>query len=172
MSSKQKIVAGIALLAVVVGVAVFALRSPAQTEPEQGVLQSATPPTGQPQSVTAQASSNTTVAAQTAAMVHPEDAIVSEPDSDSETPDSNKPSPEIVNAIREIKKPAPDEGKVTTLPDGSQTLNLGNRYLSVPVATRGKDGKLHVDYHGERYARDNEKTIQQQSITSSTEKQP
>lgn len=58
-------------------------------------------------------------------------------------------APETIEAIREIRKPAPGEGEVTDMPDGSKRLNLGNRYMSVPVATVGPDGKVRVNYHGE-----------------------
>lgn len=61
------------------------------------------------------------------------------------------PSAETIQAIRDIKKPVEGEGQVTEYPDGSTKVNLGNRYQSVPVATVGKDGKVHVDYHGEKY---------------------
>jgi hypothetical protein len=62
-----------------------------------------------------------------------------------------KPSQATIDAIREIRKPAPNEGQVITHPDGTVEANLGNRFRSVPVATIGKDGKVHVDYHGEKY---------------------
>lgn len=92
------------------------------------------------------------------ALARPEDAIVSEPDDESsDETAAEKPSPKVIAAIREIKKPTADEGKVTSMPDGSKKLSLGNRYMSVPVATRGKDGKVHVDYHGEHYAQDEKK---------------
>jgi len=65
-----------------------------------------------------------------------------------------KPSPEVVDAIREMKKPSADEGRVISHADGTREVNLGNRFISVPVATVGKDGKVHVDYHGEKYAAD------------------
>lgn len=60
-----------------------------------------------------------------------------------------KLSPAVIEAIREIRKPAPGEGQVIEHPDGTLEMNLGHRYRSVPVATVDKDGKLHVDYHGE-----------------------
>lgn len=65
--------------------------------------------------------------------------------------DAARPSPESIQAIRELKKPAEGEGQVTEHPDGSASIKLGNRYRSVPVATIGEDGKVHVDYHGEKY---------------------
>jgi hypothetical protein len=83
------------------------------------------------------------------ARVHPEDALVSEPYDE-------KPSSKVIEAVREIKKTTPDEGTVTINPDGSEKLSLGNRYISVPVATVGKDGKVHVDYHGEKYGQKQE----------------
>ena len=67
------------------------------------------------------------------------------------------PSPAIVDAIREMKKPTPDEGQMIQNPDGSMKLKLGNRLQSVPVATIGKDGKVHVDYHGEKYLQEQQK---------------
>jgi hypothetical protein len=66
------------------------------------------------------------------------------------------PSPEIINAIRDMKKPTPNEGQMIQNPDGSVKVNLGNRFQSVPIATIGKDGKVHVDYHGEKYVQDNQ----------------
>ncbi|MEZ5493738.1 MAG: hypothetical protein R3E61_03890 [Pseudomonadales bacterium] len=86
-----------------------------------------------------------------AAMQRPEDAIVAEPDDNSTEADQAKPSPEVIAGIRELKKPTADEGEVTINPDGSQKISLGNRYKSVPVATRDKDGKVRVNYHGEGY---------------------
>ena len=98
-----------------------------------------------------------------AAMVHPEDVIVVEPDDAEASNDENndgekdhdrsaiRPSQKVIDAIREAKKPTPDEGQVTVNPDGSEKLSLGNRYMSAPVATVDKDGKVHVDYHGEKY---------------------
>lgn len=85
------------------------------------------------------------------AIQRPEDAIVAEPDDNSTEADQAKPSPEVITGIRELKKPTADEGEVTTNPDGSQKISLGNRYQSVPVATRDKDGKVRVNYHGEGY---------------------
>lgn len=63
-------------------------------------------------------------------------------------------SPAVVHAIQAIRQPAEGEGQVTVHPDGSKELKLGNRYRSVPVATVGKDGKVHVDYHGEAHVPD------------------
>ena len=65
--------------------------------------------------------------------------------------DMPPPAPETVEAIRKLREPTPTQGQVTTLPDGSKKLDLGNSAMSVPVATVGKDGKVHVDYHGEKY---------------------
>lgn len=62
-----------------------------------------------------------------------------------------KPSQETIDAIREIRKPVEGEGQVIQHADGAYEMKLGNRYQSVPVATVGKDGKVHVDYHGEKY---------------------
>jgi hypothetical protein len=82
-------------------------------------------------------------------------AIESEPtDADAAPNDAVKPSPAVIQAIREARKPVPGEGEVITNSDGSKKVNLGNRYMSAPVATIGKDGKVHVDYHGEKYAED------------------
>lgn len=75
------------------------------------------------------------------------------------------PSPAIVDAIREMKKPTPDEGQMIQNPDGSMKLKLGNRLQSVPVATIGKDGKVHVDYHGEKYLQDDKKPEEQKQET-------
>jgi hypothetical protein len=58
-------------------------------------------------------------------------------------------SPEVVEAIREIRKPEPGDGQVIEHSDGSAEMKAGNRFRSVPVATIGKDGKVQVDYHGE-----------------------
>jgi hypothetical protein len=77
---------------------------------------------------------------------------------DQETP---KPSPEVVSAIREMKKPSSDEGRVINHADGTREVSLGNRFMSVPVATVGKDGKVHVDYHGEKYATEPKTETQQ-----------
>ncbi len=67
------------------------------------------------------------------------------------------PSQATIDAIREMKKPTPDEGKMTENPDGSVKVDLGNRFKSVPIATIGKDGKVHVDYHGEKYLQEQQK---------------
>jgi len=120
------------------------LASSSQTHSEQANVTPASP-----QPMAAASSTSEPV------IVHPEDAIVPEPDNDSgDDATVEKPSPQMIEAIREMKKPTSDEGKVTINPDGSQKLSLGNRYMSVPVATRGKDGTVHVNYHGERYAKD------------------
>lgn len=107
-------------------------------------------------SATPAAAETSSEASSDAAMVRPEDAIVAEPvdnsvDDNHAVTDAAKPSPEVLAGIREMKKPTADEGKVTVHADGSQSASLGNRYKSVPVATRDKDGKLHVNYHGEEY---------------------
>jgi hypothetical protein len=87
--------------------------------------------------------------------------------------DAVKPSAEIIQAIRDIKKPAEGEGQVTEYPDGSVGINLGNRYHSVPVATIGKDGKLHVDYHGEKYLQeDNQQEIKKPDVQKIEVKNP
>ena len=67
------------------------------------------------------------------------------------------PSQATIDAIREMKKPTADEGQTIQYPDGSTEIKLGNRFQSVPVATVGKDGKVHVDYHGEKYLQDEKK---------------
>lgn len=74
-----------------------------------------------------------------------------------------KPSQATIDAIREIRKPAPNEGQVVENPDGSAKVELGNRFMSVPVATIGKDGKVQVDYHGEKYAPEVQKTEEQKT---------
>ncbi|HNE26715.1 MAG TPA: hypothetical protein PLH12_06215 [Pseudomonadales bacterium] len=130
---------------------------------EQRVSEPVSPVAAQPPS---SESSNTVVStvqqatvpssAPESVLARPEDAIVSEPDDESSDESSDeaaveKPSPKVIAVIREIKKPTPDEGKVTSNPDGSYKMSLGNRYMSVPVATRGQDGKVHVNYHGEKF---------------------
>jgi hypothetical protein len=75
------------------------------------------------------------------------------------------PSQATIDAIREMKKPMPNEGQVTQNPDGSVKINLGNRFQSVPIATIGKDGKVHVDYHGEKYLQDDKKPEEQKQET-------
>ncbi|HNN86498.1 MAG TPA: hypothetical protein PKK14_03180 [Pseudomonadales bacterium] len=126
---------------------------------EQRVSEPVSPVAAQPPS---SESSNTVVStvqqatvpssAPESVLARPEDAIVSEPDDESSDEAAvEKPSPKVIAVIREIKKPTPDEGKVTSNPDGSYKMSLGNRYMSVPVATRGQDGKVHVNYHGEKF---------------------
>lgn len=91
---------------------------------------------------------------------------VTEPDVDEK---AVTPSAETINAVREIRKPADGEGQVTKHPDGSASVNLGNRYLSVPVATVGKDGKVNVEYHGEKYV---QPEAQQPEVQQSEVQQP
>lgn len=107
--------------------------------------------------------------ANSAVVTQPVDAIVAEPEAEVMPQEPHheaqpQPSPAVVKAIAEAKRPAPGEGAVTTYPDGSQSINLGNRYLSAPVATVGKDGKVHVDYHGEKYVQEKPATKQDADI--------
>ncbi|HSC76166.1 MAG TPA: hypothetical protein VLB90_08025 [Pseudomonadales bacterium] len=80
---------------------------------------------------------------------------VTEPDEESHDEQAVAPSAETINAIREMRKPVEGEGQVIQHADGSSEMKLGNRYQSVAVATIGKDGKVHVEYHGEKYVQDN-----------------
>ena len=157
-----KQIAGVFVI-LLIGVAVIGLIAwrfavPESSAPQDGALL-------QPVVTTAQ-----TGAAQNSAAVAPVVAPVTEPvaapvaesakesaedlhDHDEQT---EPPSQATIDAIREIKKPTPDEGQVIQNPDGSMKLKLGNRLQSVPIATIGKDGKVHVDYHGEKYLQDNQ----------------
>lgn len=91
---------------------------------------------------------------------------VTEPSADEQ---AVRPSAETINAVREIRKPAEGEGQVTEYPDGSASVNLGNRYQSVPVATVGKDGKVNVEYHGEKYL---QPEVQQPEVKKTETHQP
>jgi hypothetical protein len=82
------------------------------------------------------------------------------------------PSAETINAIREIRKPVAGEGQVTQLPDGSSRLNLGNSARSVPVATIGKDGKVHVEYHGEKYLQEPDAEVKKTEVQKQETQQP
>lgn len=62
---------------------------------------------------------------------------------------AGKLSPAAIEAIREMRQPAPGEGQVIEHPDGTLEMSLDRRYRAVPVATLGEDGSVHVDYHGE-----------------------
>ena len=162
MNNPRQIAMGVAvLLAVGLAVAWFNRQSvpapaalPAAAAPEplpSGAVSNA------PQPATAQA------APATAVQVSPDEGeatpeFVTEPVTEPAAEDlhdhgeqDTKPSQATIDAIREIRKPAPNEGQVITHPDGTVEANLGNRFRSVPVATIGKDGKVHVDYHGEKY---------------------
>jgi len=74
--------------------------------------------------------------------------IKSLPD-DKEAHSTVKPSPEIIEAIKELRKPAAGDDEEIHHADGSVEIKLGNRFSSVPIATTGSDGKVHIDYHGE-----------------------
>jgi hypothetical protein len=83
------------------------------------------------------------------------DAKKTNPLQDDDAPHSTvKLPPEIIKAIEELRKPAPGDGEEIHHADGSVEIKLGNRYSSVPIATTGTDGKVHVDYHGEAYVTD------------------
>lgn len=156
-----------AVMALGAAIAMF-LRSEPEPEPESIMLPSVQTPAQQHNTVasTAVDTAAATVPSHQSAETNTEKnteektmdavaAIESEPTDDDAAPnDAVKPSPAVIQAIREARKPVPGEGEVITNSDGSKKVNLGNRYMSAPVATIGKDGKVHVDYHGEKYAED------------------
>lgn len=159
MKSLKQIAGVFALLllgAAVIGLAVWRFATP---ESEQATLPQ---PVVSGAAQTSVSPNNVAVGAPVAPVVAPVTDPVATPvaesveDSHDHDEQAVEPSQETINAIREIKKPTPDVGQVIQNPDGSVKAKIGNRFQSVPIATIGKDGKVHVDYHGEKYIQDNQ----------------
>ncbi len=172
MKSLKQIAGVFALLllgAAVIGLAVWRFATPEseQATLPQPVVSGAAQTSASPNNVAVGAPVAPVVAPVTDPVAAPvaESAQESAEDLHDHDEQMEPPSQATIDAIREIKKPTPDEGQVTQNPDGSVKINLGNRFQSVPIATIGKDGKVHVDYHGEKYLQDDKKPEEQKQET-------